>query len=302
MLKKPNLFSLQINKIMKPKSFVLAIAGDSGVGKDYLCETITYLVGKKNICVLKGDDYHKYERGHPAWEQITHLNPQANRLKKWQKHIKTLQIGFPILNKEYNHRTGKFGFPKLVKSRKIILTQGLHAIDVASNLDNSITVFLEMEENLRVNFKLKRDTEKRRKSQDEVLTQIEKRKFDYDNFVRNQSNSNDLLFSLNNIGSNCADITIESNNSVLIDRYARQILAITDYSVNRRNRKNGRYGLDIKAFVIEKNSLFYLVERSLGISIKEENRKRIKNINPTSILGAILILIFLNEKQGLLLK
>ncbi len=292
----------QKNRILKPKSFVVAIAGDSGVGKDYLSETIKMIVGKRNICVLNGDDYHKYERGHSAWEQITHLNPQANQLKKWQEHIKSLQIGFPILKKEYNHRTGKFGLPKLVKSRSIILAQGLHAVDLVSSLDNSITVFLEMEENLRVNFKLKRDTENRKRNKNEVLTQIEKRKFDYDNFVRNQSNFNDLLISLNNIGNNHADITIESNNPLLIDRYARQILAITDYYISRRNKKNERFGLDIKAFEIEKNSLFYLVEKSLGISIKQESRKRLKNINPTSILGATLILIFLNEKQGFIVK
>jgi len=287
---------------MKARSFVVAIAGDSGVGKDYLCETIRNLVGKKNICILNGDDYHKYERGDTAWQLVTHLNPQANQLKKWQKHIKILQTGFPIVKKAYNHRNGKFGFPKLKNSKKIIVTQGLHAIDVVSNLDKSIKVFLEMDESLRVNFKIRRDIEKRKKNQSEVLTQIEKRKIDYDNFVRNQSNHSDLLISLNNIGKNYTDITIESNDSVLIDRYAIQILAVTDYSMNRKNQKNGKYRLHIKTFDMEKNSLFYLVEKSLGITINEENRKKLKNINPTSILGAILILILLEEKQGLSLK
>lgn len=287
---------------MKLRSFIVAVAGDSGVGKDYLSETIRNLVGEKTICVINGDDYHKYERSHSAWEKLTHLNPKANRLEKWEKHLRILQIGFPILKREYNHKSGKFGFPKLRTSRKIIITQGLHAIDVVSNFDNSIKVFLEMDENLRVKLKTKRDIELRKKNQSEVRTQIKKRKIDYDNFVREQSNYSDLLISMNNIGQIYADITMESNNLSLIDWYARQVLAVTDYSMNRKDQKNGKYRLEIKAFAMEKVSLFYLLEKSLGITINEEKRKKLKNINPTSILGAILILIVLNEKQELLVK
>lgn len=298
-LKKQIVHYLEIHRIIKPKSFIVAIAGDSGVGKDYLCETIRNLVGKKTICILNGDDYHKYERGHSAWEQLTHLNPKANKLKKWQKHIKILQIGFPIVKKEYDHRNGKFGFPRLITSRKIIVTQGLHAIEVVSSFDNSFRIFLEMDERLRVELKLSRDVETRKKNQSEVRAQIEKRKIDYDNFVRDQRNYSDLLISFNNIGKNYADISVESNDLLLIDRYARKVLAVTDYSMNRRNQKNGRYRLEIKAFELEKVSLFYLVEKSLGISINEENRNKLKNTNPTSILGAILILIVLNEKWSI---
>jgi hypothetical protein len=64
----------------KKKPISIAIAGDSGVGKDRLSYSLSSVVGQQSCTILLGDDYHIAERGDNIWKKLTHLNPKTNNL------------------------------------------------------------------------------------------------------------------------------------------------------------------------------------------------------------------------------
>ena len=66
-----------LGRKIKNKPFVIGVGGDSGVGKSTLTELLTRLFGQNNVTIIRGDDMHKWERGHDKWNELTHLSPKA---------------------------------------------------------------------------------------------------------------------------------------------------------------------------------------------------------------------------------
>ena len=86
-----------LEKKIKNKPFLIGIGGDSGVGKSTLTELLTDLFGPHNMSIIRGDDMHRWERGHNKWDEITHLSPKANHLHEDIRHLKTLKDGKKVL-------------------------------------------------------------------------------------------------------------------------------------------------------------------------------------------------------------
>jgi len=108
-----------------------------------------------------------------------------------------------LLNEEavgvrtYSHKTGRFSIPQLKKSRNIICVSGLHAFftdDLSHEMDKRF--YLEMDEELRVKFKIKRDVEERGRNKELVLSDIERRIEDSKIYIHPQSSRADVVFSL----------------------------------------------------------------------------------------------------------
>ncbi|TSC91518.1 MAG: Uncharacterized protein CEN90_316 [Parcubacteria group bacterium Licking1014_17] len=70
---------MQSNQIFQKtrERFLIAIAGDSGVGKSTLVDTLKKITGDNKTVVINGDDVHRWERSDPHWQDITHLDPQG---------------------------------------------------------------------------------------------------------------------------------------------------------------------------------------------------------------------------------
>ena len=54
--------------------FLLGIGGDSGVGKTTLSEALENVFTSLNSISLRGDDMHKWQRGHEKWKEFTLLS------------------------------------------------------------------------------------------------------------------------------------------------------------------------------------------------------------------------------------
>jgi uridine kinase len=188
------------------KPFVLGVAGDSGAGKDTFADAITGLFGEHSVVNLSGDDYHLWDRQKPMWQVMTHLNPMANDLEGFCNDLVSLTDGKSVLSRNYDHQTGRKSKPFQIESNDFIIASGLHALyhPILRECYN-LKIYLDIDEDLRRHFKLKRDVQQRGHTVERVLGSFEKREPDSERFIRPQANQADLILSLQPIHSRMLD-------------------------------------------------------------------------------------------------
>jgi len=215
------------------KPFSIGIAGDSGSGKDTYVYLVSNLFGSHSVVSLSGDDYHLWDRQKPMWQVMTHLNPMSNDLEGYSKDLLSLIDGKSIISKQYNHQTGKMGAPVLVKSNDFIFSSGLHALYLPILRDcYNLKVFLDIDEDLRRYFKVKRDVKDRGTSKDQSIKSLESRELDSERFVRPQSSYADLIFSLQPIRPKLLN-ELDDNQAPKMKLVAKTRLGLNEVSLNR---------------------------------------------------------------------
>ncbi len=179
------------------RPFVIGIAGDSGTGKDTLADSLSGLFGDHSVAKLSGDDYHHWDRHKPIWQVMTHLNPMANDLENFSRDLVALIDGKSIEMRHYDHKTGIRGEKLRLKSNDFIIVSGLHALylPILRRCLN-LSIYLDMDESLRLHFKKERDVGVRGHSVEKVISSIEKRAPDAEKFIRPQAEYADLVLSL----------------------------------------------------------------------------------------------------------
>jgi uridine kinase len=184
------------------KPFVMGIAGDSGAGKDTFSDAIKGLFGSHSVTTLSGDDYHLWDRQKPMWQVMTHLNPMANDLEGFANDLVALVDGKSIHARHYEHQTGRMSRPFNINSNDIIIASGLHALYLPILREcYNLSIYLDIDENLRRHFKLQRDVHQRGHSLEKVLSSFDKREPDSVRFIRPQASHADLVLSLQPIHS-----------------------------------------------------------------------------------------------------
>ncbi|MCS7004958.1 MAG: zeta toxin family protein [Cytophagales bacterium] len=179
--------------------FLIGLGGDSGAGKSTLSGLIEDLFGKENTVVVRGDDMHKWERGHEKWREFTHLNPKANLLHNDLRHTLTLKKGEKIQRRHYDHNTGKFTSPIHTQAKRVIIFEGLHPFFLAGMRNAyDLKIFVKPEEQLRQHWKIIRDTKKRGYSREKVMQQIISRQEDAEKYIQSQEKYADIVIMLSN--------------------------------------------------------------------------------------------------------
>ncbi|MBW4541706.1 MAG: phosphoribulokinase [Myxacorys chilensis ATA2-1-KO14] len=181
---------------MSNRPIVLGIVGDSAAGKTTLTKGIAQVLGEENVTIICTDDYHKYDRVQRAELGITALHPDCNHLDIMEQHLALLQSGQPILKPVYSHQTGMFEAPLYVKPNKFIIIEGLLGYSTRAVQDcYDVKVYLSPPESLRAEWKVKRDTQKRGYTKEQVLAELAKREPDSEQFIRPQRSWADIIVS-----------------------------------------------------------------------------------------------------------
>ncbi len=184
---------------IKYQPYLIGLAGDSGSGKTTIANLFKDIFGEKNTAILTGDDMHKWERGHKMWNNVTHLNPAANRLHAELKNALYLKEGNAIQRCHYDHKNGKFTLPEKFESKKVILFEGLHSLFLNKmRTIFDLKIFINPEEQLRLHWKILRDVKERGYNKEKIFEQIKKREEDSQKYIQTQEQYADLSISLKN--------------------------------------------------------------------------------------------------------
>ncbi len=176
------------------RPIVLGIVGDSAAGKTTITRGLTELLGKDHVTHICADDYHKYDRVERKRLNITPLHPECNYLDILELHLERAHYGEPMLKPVYDHATGTLVRPEYVVPREFVIVEGLlgfHSQVMRQFYD--VKVYLDPPEDLRRQWKIKRDTTKRGYTTEQVLAELEKRETDSRDFIRPQREFADVV-------------------------------------------------------------------------------------------------------------
>lgn len=176
---------------------LIGVAGDSGCGKSTFLGRLTDLFGEEFMTVICLDDYHSLDRKGRKEKGVTALNPKANNFDLMYEQIKALKEGHGIDKPIYNHETGELDPPERVEPNKVIVIEGLHPLyddRVRDLLDFS--VYLDISDEVKINWKIQRDMEERGHTYEDVLASINSRKPDFTAYIEPQKEHADVVIQI----------------------------------------------------------------------------------------------------------
>lgn len=173
---------------------MLAVSGDSASGKTTLAQGLVEAIGRDRCTFVGVDDYHRYDRAERRELPFTPLHPHCNYIDIMEQHLQMLATGQPILKPVYDHSSGTFARPEYVEPRQFVIVEGL--LPLSTRLSRAcfdISVFLDPPEQLRREWKIRRDTSKRGYTRAEVLADLVKREPEAGEFIRPQRRYADIV-------------------------------------------------------------------------------------------------------------
>jgi uridine kinase len=209
---------------MNKKPFVIGVAGGSGSGKTFFLKCFLNHFKKEEISLLSQDDYY-YRVGHTMTAEENKLYnfdlPATIDNHQFLSDIKNLINGDTVFQKEYTFNNPN-AEPKLleIQPAPIVMVEGLfilHFVEIAEILD--MKIFIDTNEDIALQRRLKRDLIERGYPKDDVL-------YKWNNHVMPAFNDYLLPYK-----EQC-DKIISNNTNV-----AENIIEITnEISINLRDR------------------------------------------------------------------
>ena len=185
-------------KLLLRENSIITIAGDSAAGKTTfgrkLQQYIATNVQDVSCLLYECDRYHKWERGHQEWKHITHLHPEANRLDQMKDDIIQLKADVSVSQVDYDHHTGHFTSSNIIHPSQVVIVCGLHTLhDATLNYISDFKIYLDTCDDIKLEWKVKRDSQERGYSREQILASIQARNDDREQFIVPQQQQADIV-------------------------------------------------------------------------------------------------------------
>jgi phosphoribulokinase len=146
------------------------------------------------ICL---DDYHSLDRVQRKEQCITALDPRANNFDLMAEQVKALKSGQAIDKPIYNHENGKLEGPERIEPNKVIVIEGLHPLyDARVRELIDFSVYLDISEEVKIQWKIQRDMAERGHTYEDVLAAINSRKPDFSAYIEPQKQYADIVIQV----------------------------------------------------------------------------------------------------------
>jgi phosphoribulokinase len=178
------------------RPIMFAVVGDSGAGKSTLARGCVEILGEQRVTNICLDDYHSLDRVERTKAGITALHPDCNHLSLMGQHARLLRQGETVFKPVYDHSDGTFTRPEFVRPAQVVLINGLHGLytpELRAMWD--VSVYLDPDPELRVAWKIKRDTAKRGYDEAQVRRELDARRVDSDAYIAPQRDRADIVIS-----------------------------------------------------------------------------------------------------------
>ena len=183
---------MPFKRINRP--IILGIVGDSAAGKTTLTSGLSQILGPEKVATMCTDDYHRYSRRERAENGISALDPGANYIDILEQHVHALRRGEAILKPVYNHEGGTLDAPEYMEPKEYIILEGLLGYSTRALRDcYDVKVYLEPQEDLRVKWKIQRDTGKRGYTVKQVKESLKHRMNKSVDFIQPQRTFADMV-------------------------------------------------------------------------------------------------------------
>jgi phosphoribulokinase len=175
------------------RPIMVAVGGDSGTGKSTLCKGLEAIFGADRIGEICLDDYHALDRAQRNAVGLTALDPRANNFAAMEEDLWRLSEGSAVVKPVYDHGDGTFAAPEEIAPREIVVVQGLFPLYTrALRALFDVTVWLDPQAELKVAWKVQRDTSQRGYTEEQVRAEIAKRRPDIEAHITPQQRYADL--------------------------------------------------------------------------------------------------------------
>jgi len=198
---------------------IIGVSADSGCGKSTFMRRLTSIFGGQVVGPLGGgfdgggwetntlvsdlttviclDDFHLNDRAGRKVSGLTALDTRENNFDLMYEQIKALKNGESISKPIYNHVNGTLDTPETIEPTPIIIFEGLHPMHDARVRDLlDFTLYLDISDDVKLNWKIQRDMEERGHSLESILASIEARKPDFDAYIAPQKEFADLIIEV----------------------------------------------------------------------------------------------------------
>jgi phosphoribulokinase len=183
--------------IARDRVVLIGVAGDSGCGKSTFLRRLTDLFGEEFMTVICLDDYHSLDRKGRKEAGVTALDPRANNFDLMYEQIAALKNGQAINKPIYNHETGELDPPERIEPNKVVVIEGLHPLyDERVRTLIDFSVYLDISDEVKIQWKIQRDMAERGHSYDDVLAAIESRRPDFSAYIEPQKQHADVVIQV----------------------------------------------------------------------------------------------------------
>lgn len=273
------------------KPISIAIAGDSGVGKDTLTNNLIDIFGSQATSIIYGDNYHKFERDSLKWKTYTHLNPEANELKLLIADVHKCMKREPIWRRSYDHSTGRFTHPTQTKPTDFLILNGLHSLSLGKSQQLiDLNIFLSMSERLRIKLKHQRDSQDRNVSEEYIANQILTRSEDAIKFINDQAKKADIIFNITEIDLDQlsdAELKVETRDLNFLNDLSHHLRVYTDCDIEFKVETTHIQKLNLTRLNVQSE----ILDAIFNLMVPEKNQVFFENYKLNEGLQGIMTLI-----------